>query len=42
MDLSSVASTCSEITVILAGLAMLGKAICNERLELEKVTDALK
>ena len=39
MNLSTVASTCSEITVILAALAMLIKPIRNKLLGLDK-TDA--
>ena len=42
MNLSTVASTCSEITVILAALAMLIKPIRNKLLGLDKLTDALK
>ena len=40
MNLSTVASTCSEITVILAALAMLIKPIRNKLLGLDKLTDA--
>ena len=42
MNLSTVASTCSEITVILAALAMLIKPIRNKLPGLDKLTDALK
>ena len=42
MNLSTVASTCSEITVILAALAMLIKPIRSKLLGLDKLTDALK
>ena len=42
MNLSTVASTCSEITVILAALAMLIKPIRNKLLGLDKLTDAIK
>ena len=42
MNLSSVASICSEITAILAVLAMLIKPIRNKLLGLDKMTDALR
>ena len=42
MNLSTVASTCSEITVILAALAMLIKPLRRKLLGLDKLTDALK
>ena len=41
-NLASAASICSEITVILAALAMLIKPIRNKLLGLDKLTDALK
>ena len=41
-NLASAASICSEITVILAALAMLIKPIRNKLLVLDKLTDALK
>ena len=40
--LSAAAAVCSEITVILAALAMLVKPIRNKLLGLDKLTDALK
>ena len=41
-SLSKLAALCSEITVILAALAMLIKPIRNKLLGLDKLTDALK
>ena len=41
-NLASAASICSEITVILAALAMLIKPIRSKLLGLDKLTDALK
>ena len=40
MNLSTVASACSEITVILAALAMLIKPIRNKLLGLDKLTES--
>ena len=42
MNLSTVASTCSEITVILAAVAMLVKPLRNKLLGPDTLTDALK
>lgn len=41
-SLSKLAALCSEITVILAALAMLIKPIRSKLLGLDKLTDALK
>lgn len=41
-DLASIAALCSEVTIILAALAMLIKPIRNKLLGLDKLTDALK
>ena len=41
-SLSKLAALCSELTVILAALAMLIKPIRNKLLGLDKLTDALK
>ena len=41
-SLSKLAALCSEITVILAALAMLIKPIRNKLLGMDKLTDALK
>ena len=41
-DLASVASLCSEVTVILGALALLIKPLRNKLLGLDKLVDALK
>ena len=41
-SLSKLAALCSEITVILAAVAMLVKPLRNKMLGLDKLTDALK
>lgn len=41
-NLATAAAVCSEITVILAALAMLVKPLRNKLLGLDKLTDALK
>ena len=42
MNLSTVASACSEVAVILGLLVMLIKPLRNKLLGLDKLTDALK
>lgn len=41
-DLASIASLCSEVTVILGALALLIKPVRNKILGLDKLVDALK
>ena len=41
-SLSNLAALCSEVTVILAAVAMLVKPLRNKLLGLDKLTDALK
>ena len=41
-SLSKLAALCSELTVILAAVAMLVKPLRNKMLGLDKLTDALK
>lgn len=42
MNLSTVASTCSEITIILGALALLIKPVRNKILGFDKLKDALR
>lgn len=42
MNLSTIASTCSEITIILGALALLIKPVRNKILGFDKLKDALR